>query len=145
MAYRLSQRRFSDFKRVGDDNIRNLALITRRVNDRLDEMLKKREFLLRCIERCRRNETYSEKMDPFLVHWQLEPLETLDSASEHGSQIYFPSEGEPADGKGFMYRPPKIDHTLVCDCDPCVCEVATEEDPNNQGENGMNTPINKVS
>ncbi|CAL8111676.1 unnamed protein product [Orchesella dallaii] len=135
-AHRLQQRRFNELKKSGDENIRSLALVTRRLSDKLDDMIKKREVLLRCIERCRKNERLDEKVDPFMLRWKLEPLETLDSLSDQNTTLYFPTEVDP---DGFALRPSKIDHHLLCECNPCTCEVQAEE----VDQTGLNAPISK--
>jgi len=137
-AHRLQQRRFNELKKSGDDNIRSLALVTRRLCDNLDDMIKKREVLLRCIERCRKNERLDEKVDPFMLRWKLEPLETLDTLSDTNATLYFPTEVDP---DGFALRPSKIDHHLLCECNPCTCEVQAEE----VDQTGLNAPIGRVS
>lgn len=126
---------------MGQVNIRYLALLVRRLIDRLDGMIRKREVLLRSVERCGKNETCSEKMDPFLVHLHLEPLDTLEASSisdPKSSALYLPGE---ADSSGIVFQPTKIDHQFVCECDPCTCEVQVEEIE----QTGLNAPVSKVS
>lgn len=137
-AHRLQQRRFNDFKRTGQENIRHLALLTRTVVDRLDDMIKKRETLLRCVERCRKNEMDSEIIDPFLYHWKLESSQKAELSQENKSKAVLPNG---IDLGGYAFIPSKIDHHLICECDPCTCEVQTEE----IDQSGLNAPISKVN
>ena len=94
-------------------------------------MLGIRERLLRCIERCRKRERWDEKVDPFLIKWNLRTHEA-EGQGEQPKQKCDQTHPVEADsdveisGKYLMHVNP-ITHQLTCDCNPCTCEIDGED------------------
>lgn len=98
----------------------------------LDEMIVQRERLMRCIERCQRQERLDEKVDPFMKRWGLKELtENMSNLPEEGDDEsaapgVVNSSASVTDGLNFT--PKKMEHFITCECNPCVCAIDLDDE-----------------